>query len=165
METQHHTRAVKGTRNDFRIWQMYMSGCFRNPWRRANLLVLYIHCAKDADICLLQNKSWYAVIVKIYHEFMWHKTAWVWIELSEAGSWCLMNIIWQVFNYFFHHWFAGYFDDSVSSSIIVSRQWVLELAPKLFVNWCESTRIYRSHLKMCSSSKDSLSILTKSCVR
>ena len=50
-------------------------------------------------------------------------------------------------------------------SIFVSRQWVLELAQKLFVNWCGSTKIPRSHLKMCSSSKDSLSILTKSCVR
>ena len=50
------------------------------------------------------------------------------------------------------------------NTIIVSCQWVYELAQKLFVNW-SSTKIFRSHLKMCSSSKDSLSILTKSCVR
>ena len=51
------------------------------------------------------------------------------------------------------------------NTIIVSCKWVHELVPKLFVNWCGSTKIFRSHLKMCSSSKDSLSILTKSCVR
>ena len=42
---------------------------------------------------------------------------------------------------------------------------LLTLPKTLFVNWCGSTKIFRSHLKMCSSSKDSLSILTKSCVR
>ena len=42
---------------------------------------------------------------------------------------------------------------------------LLSLPKTLFVNWCGSTKIFRSHLKMCSSSKDSLSIVTKSCVR
>ena len=39
------------------------------------------------------------------------------------------------------------------------------LAQKLFVNWYGSTKIFRSHLEMCSSSKYPLSILTKTCVR
>ena len=42
---------------------------------------------------------------------------------------------------------------------------LLTLPKTLFVNWCGSTKIFRSHLKMCSNSRDSLSILTKSCVR
>ena len=42
---------------------------------------------------------------------------------------------------------------------------LLSLPKTLFVNWCGSTKIFWSHLKMCASSKDSLSILTKSCVR
>ena len=42
---------------------------------------------------------------------------------------------------------------------------LLTLPKTLFVNWCGSTKIFRSHFKMCCSSKDTLSILTKSCVR
>ena len=42
---------------------------------------------------------------------------------------------------------------------------LLSLPITRFVNWCGSTKIFWSHLKMCSSSKDSFSILTKSCVR
>ena len=42
---------------------------------------------------------------------------------------------------------------------------LLSLPKTLFVNWCSSTKIFRSPLKMCSNSKVSLSILTKSCVR
>ena len=35
LETRHHTATVKGTRIDFRIEPMYMSGFLRNPWRRS----------------------------------------------------------------------------------------------------------------------------------
>ena len=31
---------------------------------------------------------------------MWHKTVCVWTDLSKTGSWCLINVIWQVFSCF-----------------------------------------------------------------
>ena len=83
---------------------------------------------------------------------------------------------WPKYPVFFH---GGLFAEPYHTNVWVSIHWadgrygcycltlvrLLSLPKTLFVNWCGSTKIFRSHLKMCSSSKDSLSILTKSCVR